>query len=382
MKHTRISWDNLGVSVELASFHAGQVTERHVMLHVEARGELFQGQWDRLTKAELRLYREMPEASVVMKRYFLSDATNQVPLMQQNCDSQDKAQGAVSYIQQPPLDGSKVAVWLYMTEGMEVATDKSCCRAEHNGYQHLWTMGMNTPTGDSAQQTTVLLRQYEEYLSKQKATLLDNCIRTWFFVRDVDTQYHGMVVARRENFIAEGLTPDTHYIASTGIQGLPADTHALIQLGAYALTGHNPQQVEYVKALTHLNPTIEYGVTFERGTVVRYGDRSHCFISGTASINNRGEVLHIGDIRQQTLRMWENVEKLLEEGRFCTADLAQIIVYLRDIADYDTVRTMFLEKFPQVPTVFTLAPVCRPEWLIEMECMAIREEQNDKFRKF
>lgn len=382
MEYTRLSWEDIGVSIELSSFSAGQVTERHAMLHVEARGELFPEQMKRLVKAEQRLRSEAPKASVVMKRYFLSDATNQVPLMQQNSDLQTIAQGGISFIQQPPLDGSKVAVWIYMTEGMQITTDNTCSLAEHNGYQHLWTMGMNTPKGDSAQQTTTLLRQYEDYLREHNATLLDNCIRTWFFVRDVDTQYHGMVVARRENFIAEGLTPDSHYIASTGIQGLPADTHALIQLGAYALTGHEPQQVEYIQALTHLNPTIEYGVTFERGTVVRYGDRSHCFISGTASINNRGEVMHIGDIRQQTLRMWENVEKLLEEGRFCTTDIAQIIVYLRDIADYDTVKAMFQEKFPQIPTVFTLAPVCRPEWLIEMECMAIYQEQNDKFRNY
>lgn len=382
MEYTRLSWEDIGVSIELSSFCAGQVTERHAMLHVEARGELFPEQMKRLVKAEQRLRSEAPKASVVMKRYFLSDATNQVPQMQQNSDLQTVAQGGISFIQQPPLDGSKVAVWIYMTEGMQITTDNTCSLAEHNGYQHLWTMGMNTPKGDSAQQTTTLLRQYEDYLREHNATLLDNCIRTWFFVRDVDTQYHGMVVARRENFIAEGLTPDSHYIASTGIQGLPADTHALIQLGAYALTGHEPQQVEYIQALTHLNPTIEYGVTFERGTVVRYGDRSHCFISGTASINNRGEVMHIGDIRQQTLRMWENVEKLLEEGRFCTTDIAQIIVYLRDIADYDTVKAMFQEKFPQIPTVFTQAPVCRPEWLIEMECMAIHQEQNDKFRNY
>jgi hypothetical protein len=66
--------------------------------------------------------------------------------------------------------------------------------------------------------------------------LADNCVRTWFFVRDVDTQYAGMVRARRENFIQQGLTPSTHYIASTGIGGGPADTKALIQMGTYART--------------------------------------------------------------------------------------------------------------------------------------------------
>ena len=53
------------------------------------------------------------------------------------------------------------------------------------------------------------------------------------------------------------------------------------------------------------------------------------------------------------------------------SDVMQIIVYLRDVADYETVRSMFAEKFPDTPYVITLAPVCRPTWLIEMECMAV-----------
>ena len=40
-----------------------------------------------------------------------------------------------------------------------------------------------------------------------------------------------MVKARKENFAEQGLTERTHYISSTGIGGLPADTRALVQMG-------------------------------------------------------------------------------------------------------------------------------------------------------
>jgi enamine deaminase RidA (YjgF/YER057c/UK114 family) len=191
-----------------------------------------------------------------------------------------------------------------------------------------------------------------------------------------------MVKARKENFIEQGLTESTHYIASTGIGGLPADTRALVQLGTYAITGFEPAQQRYLYAPSHLNPTYEYGVTFERGTLMEYGDRSHVFISGTASINNKGEVMHIGNIVKQTERMWENVEKLLEEAGTTYDDVMQIIVYLRDTADYATVKEMFDKRFPDKPTVITLAPVCRPTWLIEMECIAVAPNSNDKYREF
>lgn len=370
-------WKDLDVTAEIAAFAPeGKLEEFHAILHVEPRDELFDGQLQRIYSAEERLtgLPDITGAAVILKRYFLSDATNQQPLMRQ------EAHCSVSVIQQPPLDGSKVAVWLYLQKGSRVANVNGVIVTEHNGYRHLWKMGMHEHKGDSAWQTESLLISYEEMLQNFNATLAGNCIRTWFYVRDVDTQYAGMVKARKENFAEQGLTEQTHYISSTGIGGLPADTRALVQLGTYAVTGFDPEQQRYLYAPTHLNPTYEYGVTFERGTVMEYGDRAHVFISGTASINNKGEVVHVGNIVKQTERMWENVGTLLEEGGTSFEDVMQIIVYLRDVCDYRTVKAMFDRKFPHTPHVITLAPVCRPTWLVEMECIAVKERHNDQFR--
>ncbi len=378
MEYVVKNLDHIGARIELTRFAAGCVTELHAMLHVQAQGELFEAQFTRLQQAKNALM-EMEEAQgakVVFKRYFLSDATNQVPLVQENDEC------TISYIQQPPLDGSKVALWLYLQQGTEVSNTNGSTIVSHNGYQHIWTMGLlNTSADTSYMQTWNTLLSYINTLKQFNATLEANCIRTWFFVRDVDTQYAGLVKSRRECFIEQGLTPDTHYIASTGIGGTPADPKALVQLGCYAMTGFEPEQQQYLYALSHLNRTIEYGVTFERGTLMQYGDRNHIYISGTASINNKGEVMYVGDINQQTLRMWENVEKLLEEGGMSYEDVMQIVVYLRDSSDYETVKEMFGKKFPHMPLVITLAPVCRPTWLIEMECIAVKKACND-FREF
>ena len=382
MKYLQTSIEKLGARLEVSTFSTEKgITEWHAMLHVEPRGEMFQEQFHRISLAEDALMRmpEMDGAEIVFKRYFLSDSTNQQPLMHEH---EQPCRCAISYIQQPPLDGSKVALWLYMQKGMDMEHQPDSTIAAHNGYKHIWTMGLMDNHGDSHQQTDTLLTRYEQILSTQHATMADNCIRTWFFVRDVDTQYHGLVVARRNYFNFIGLTADTHYISSTGIGGTPSDPKALVQLGAYAITGFQPEQQRYLYAHTHLNRTSDYGVTFERGTLMQYGDRDHAYISGTASIDNQGEVLHIGDIRKQTLRMWENVEKLLEEGGMSMEHCAQIIVYLRDTADYTVVSRMFEERFPGIPTVITLAPVCRPTWLIEMECIAIKENSNPQYAAY
>ena len=368
-----------GVRIELTHFTAGEVTELHAIVHVAGRGEMFESQLARLKKGEEALMEmdETKDAKVVFKRYFLSDATNQAPLIEEQNTC------TVSYIQQPPLDGSKVAAWIYLQKGTAITQQHGSAVVSHNGYQHIWTMGlMDTTVESSYMQTWKTLLAYIDTLKQFGATLERNCIRTWFFVRDVDTQYNGLVKSRRECFMEQGLTPDTHFIASTGIGGTPADPKALVQMGSYAMTGFEPEQQRYLYALTHLNKTYEYGVTFERGTLMQYGDRNHVYISGTASIDHHGEVLHVGNVKKQTLRMWENVETLLAEGGMTYDDVMQIIVYLRDCADYEIVKQMFDEKFPHMPYVITLAPVCRPTWLIEMECMAVKKAQNDNFRNF
>ena len=363
MIRSQIYSEQTGVKIEYTTFApAGRLAETHVMLHTTRVGTSFSQQYGDLQQALRQLVSNLGNATIMMRRIFLSDATNQMPLI-------DDADETTSIIQQPPLDGSKVAIWAYIHQGK-------------SNYKQQWHMTQIVPEGDSYHQATTLLQRYETELEAQGGTLAANCVRTWFFVRDVDTQYHGLVVGRRENFETQGLTPHTHYIASTGIHGIPANTKAIIQLDTYTIFGLNPEQQTYLYAPTHLNPTYQYGVTFERGVKVDYADRSHIYISGTASINNRGEVEHTGDITRQTHRMWENVETLLAEGGAGWADVMQIIVYLRDIADYNHVSQMFAEKFPDTPYVITYAPVCRPTWLIEMECMAVIPNNNPAVKPY
>ena len=192
-----------------------------------------------------------------------------------------------------------------------------------------------------------------------------------FFVRDVDVNYAGVVKGRKEEFVRLGLTEKTHYLASTGIQGQIADSRSLVLLDAYAVDGLQAEQIRFLHAPEYLNPTYEYGVTFERGTAVTYGDRKQVFISGTASIDNRGEIVYPGDIVKQTERMMENISVLLKKADATTRDITQAISYLRDMADYAVVKKYFEAHYPDLPHLIVLAPVCRPGWLIETECIAV-----------
>ena len=374
-------FQHLGVAVQWSAFASDACTlpdEWHAVLHVHPRRDGFEPQYRRLLHAERELL-ALPAfsgATVVMRRYFLSDSTNQQPLVER----EDAA--ALDRIQQPPLDGAKIAAWLYLQRGVTLEPEPGGVAARREHYRHLWYIGKVSTQGDSGEQTSLLLADYVNTLASQNATLAGNCLRTWFFVRDVDTNYAPLVRARRHFFAACGLTPATHYIASTGIGGQPSCTAALVQLSAYALMGHVPEQVWHLHAPEYLNPTHEYGVTFERATAVQYADRRHVIVSGTASIDRHGVVVHPGDVELQTRRMWENVEALLHEAQMGFGDVAQSIVYLRDAADYPLVAAMFRERFPDMPVLFVHAPVCRPAWLIEMECMAIAPIADTRYAPF
>jgi enamine deaminase RidA (YjgF/YER057c/UK114 family) len=326
-----------------------------------------------------RLLDELPGTQAVFKRYFLSDAANQADEVVVS----DVTDCAKSIIEQPPLDGTKIALWVWLMTGVQTGlTESGLYEARHGQYRHLWNGSAHNMAANSEYQTRLLFNEYNMQLLQEQCTLEANCIRTWLFVNDIDLNYGGVVRARNQVFFTQGLTVNTHFIASTGIGGRQGDPNVLTQMDNYAIDGISREQVRHLYAPTHLNRTSDYGVSFERGTCVDYGDRRHVFISGTASINNKGEVMYPKDIEQQTRRMWDNVEALLAEAECTFDEVPMMIVYLRDVADYDLVSSLFAERFPNKPIVIVLAPVCRTGWLVEMECMAIKAVNNPTLPNF
>jgi len=369
--------------IEINSFQAeGGVSEHHLMIHVTEAKLSFAEQLKALFEAyDSVLTNQLQGAHSVFKRYFLSDAANQANTLL--AMSTEGAECAVSVVQQAPLNGTKVALWCYLIDGVvgRMLPD-GMYEVRHGAYRDLWSVGNLNQAANSEYQTRLLLSDYVVKLNEQGLRLADHCVRTWFFVQDIDRNYAGVVKARNEVFLTQNLTSETHFIASTGIGGGNPQVESLVLMDAYAVDGLQPGQMHYLYARTHLNPTYEYGVSFERGTYVDYGDRRKVYISGTASINNKGEILYEGDIRQQTTRMLENVEMLLKEADCSYDDVDQMTVYLRDPADYEVVKEMYDERFPSTPKVLVNAFVCRPGWLIEMECMATKRISNQSFAAF
>lgn len=292
----------------------------------------------------------------VFIRFFLSDTATQTAALRErlrwNCP--------ISIIGQPPLNGTKIAAWVWSCKDAEISIADGLYRIG----EWYWYTGGLSGKEDSYGQTIELLDDFSARLESAGMTLEDNCARTWFFVQNIDVNYKGMVEGRNHVFDSHNLTAGTHFIASTGIQGRTADHRNVVMMDAVATR----EKITHLYGLSHLNRTSDYGVRFERGSVVG----NTVFISGTASIDNMGNVVFPGDIVRQTGRMLENVKVLLEEAGCSCSNIQSMLVYLRDPADYMVVKAIFEERFPRQPWIILLAPVCRPGWLIEMECVAAK----------
>ena len=367
-------------SADVFCFDNGtEVKEYHAMIHVVEKEMPYAKQLEAVMNAYNGLLSQIPNARAVFKRYFLSDAANQAD----DVIMADVTDCAKSIIQQAPLDGTKIALWVYLMTNIQTSITKSgLYEVSHGEFRHLFNASAHNLAANSEYQMRLLFNEYIMQLAEEGCTLSENCIRTWLFVNDIDLNYGGVVRARNQVFFTQGLTVHTHFISSTGIGGRQQDPNVLTQMDNYAVAGIKQEQIHYLYAPTHLNRTSDYGVSFERGTYIDYADRRHVFISGTASINNKGEIMFPKDIEKQTQSMIVNVEVVREEADCSFEEAVEIGVSLRDIADHDLVRNVFDTQFPGKPYIIVHAPVCRSGWLIEMECMAVKTIELPNLPKF
>jgi enamine deaminase RidA (YjgF/YER057c/UK114 family) len=118
--------------------------------------------------------------------------------------------------------------------------------------------------------------------------------------------------------------------------------------------------------------------SFSRGMRIDLNGLTILLISGTASIDETGRSVHIGDFREQTRRTFRNISALLASEGATWHDIVRTSCYLRDIdRDYEAFneeRTQFYREQaldPLPASTGIQAKLCRPELLVEIEAIAM-----------
>lgn len=319
-------------------------------------------------------------------RFYLSDITNQSVALRQQLLRRQAEQTAYSFVGQAPASGSKVSLIAYhlrSPRGAKAHVPDGSLVIDHGSYKSVWSTDRAPGQTSSYEQTDTIFQSLEKRAEKFGGSVASNLLRTWCYIRDIDNNYQGFVDAREWYFRSIGLNSDTHFIASTGIEGQHAGPADLVAVESLAMYGLEDEQIEYMEAPEHLCPTHEYNVSFERATRVVFGDRSHYYVSGTASIDKHGQVVHVGHVLKQADRTLRNISALLEPYGARLEDMRCLTVYLRDLADYEKVQEFLNQRLPaDLPYVIVRGSVCRPTWLIEMEGIAISSMQDESFAPY
>lgn len=310
---------------------------------------------------------------------------------------------ATTYIAQPPCEGKLIAI-----EAMGLAAGRSGVKIEriseqlviarHNGMAWTYAAPAVRPPADARayEQGIGAFRQLERLLAGLDMRL-EHVVRTWIYQGSIVADeggaqryrelnrartdaYDGVPFLRR--LLPKGHPPDV-YPASTGIGtegrglGLSAIALATNRPDVLAVPLENPRQTAAYRYGARYSPQ---SPKFSRAMAVTCGPYAMIFISGTASIKN-SETVHPGDAAAQTRETLDNIEALISEenlsrhglpGLGSTLDgIGLARVYIKRKEDYPRVREVCEERLGELPTVYALADVCRPDLLVEIEGIAL-----------
>jgi enamine deaminase RidA (YjgF/YER057c/UK114 family) len=323
-----------------------------------------------------------------------------------------RAEPATSYVLQKPVDGMALAV-----EAWAVAPGRVGVEVDHVGGQvvevrhdGLTWVHCGQVVGDTAS-TRVYDRSAGAFeamrdLLAGQGLGFEQVVRTWIYLGDIvgpegDTQRYKELNRARADFFARvgfraerSLVPSAApaYPASTGIGADGRD----VVLGGLALATdrddvqvvplENPRQTaafDYAASYSPRSPK------FSRAMAVASPAGAVIFVSGTASIT-RSETRHENDAAAQTRETLDNIASLIAEanladhglrGLGATLDqLGMVRVYVKRPGDYESVRAVCEATLGTVPATYTIADVCRPELLVEIEGIAFSRRASNPTR--
>ncbi len=358
---------------------------------------------DALTTIEAVSREEGPRAAIVRQAIFLRDHNELAACKQIIEGFYGDALPATAYVVQPPCEGKRLAIeaWGVSHKGnghfdIERVSDNFVI-VHHSDIEWAHCAGIVPQTNAESvhERSLDAFRVMRDTLAS-RGFRLDQMARTWLYLGDIvgpeaDTQrYKELNRARADfyegiSFLAEHVPPAFNgsvYPASTGI----GTSNREVMMGCIALSTQrtdlvmvpleNPLQTsafQYEAAHSPSSPK------FSRAMAIVGRRTAAILISGTASILD-AETKFPGDVERQTHQTLDNIAALIARDNFARYgvaragatldDLVLARVYIKRQNDYERTRAICEERLGELPTIYAVADVCRPELLVEIEGVA------------
>jgi enamine deaminase RidA (YjgF/YER057c/UK114 family) len=104
------------------------------------------------------------------------------------------------------------------------------------------------------------------------------------------------------------------------------------------------------------------------------------YVSGQVSVNERGDVVGKGDLRAQTVQVFENIKQALAAAGATFRDVLKSNLYVvglkpEHVAMIREVRSRYFDAtHPPASTLVGVAALVGADWLIEIEVVAVIPE--------
>lgn len=102
------------------------------------------------------------------------------------------------------------------------------------------------------------------------------------------------------------------------------------------------------------------------------------YLSGQISVDAQGRLVGAGDFRAQVKQVFENLKARLAEGGATFKDVARLNFYLTEGSELQAlreVRNSYINlEAPPASTLVVVKQLARPEYLIEIEAIAVAGE--------
>ncbi len=392
------SSDGIGYSVvelnDVRHIFASAVPRRGENLHEQAR--------DALQTIEAVIQEEGTLGSIVEQAVFLKDINQQDACRQIIKEFYGDELPATTYIPQPPCEGKLLEIEaLGVGRGRgEVEIERYSERmvvTRHDGvdWVHLAHIYPETTATGVYQRSRDIFELTARGLDARRFRY-DQVIRTWLYLGDIvgaegETQRYKELNRARTDFyrdltFAANRTPPglnrRVYPASTGIgtEGKDVIMSSIAMVtdrdDVWLVPLENPQQTSAFDYGTEYGPR---SPKFARAMAIMTCDCATILVSGTASITD-AETQFIGDVAGQTRQTLDNIAALISEDNFRRhgisglggrlEDLALVRVYIKRQEDYAKAKAVCEERLGELPTIYAVADVCRPELLVEIEGIA------------